>query len=120
MKKIIFAICLFSLTGLCAKAQTNTTEKSVQKNIAFKLKNNSLLPSKVTLISYQPGENANGTAGFMMGSYGTKLFRFPVGAKIYLANSKQVNTVMSGASIKDQLPFLTVKVGDEEKVFPIR
>lgn len=120
MKKIIFAICLFSLTGLGAQAQTNNTEQSVKKNIIFKLKNSSLLPAKVTLISYQPGENENGTTGFMMGSYGTKLFKFPVGTKIYLANSKQVNTVMSGASIKDQPPFLTVKVGDEGKVFPIR
>ena len=120
MKKIIFAICLFSLTGSSAQDQTNNTKQPVQKNIAFKLKNNNLLPSKVTLISYQPGENGNGTAGFMMGSYGTKLFRFPVGTKIYLANSQQKNTVMSGASIIDQPPFLTVKVGDEGKVFPIR
>lgn len=120
MKKIILAFCLFSFIGLCAKAQTNTTEKSVQKNIAFKLKNSSLLPAKVTLISYRPDENGNGTTGFMMGSYGTKLFRFPVGTKLYLANSKQKNTVMSGASITDQPAFLTVKAGDEGKVFPVK
>lgn len=120
MKRIIFAICLFIMTGFVCKAQTNEYEKKSQKTISFKLKNNSLLPFKVTLISYRPDENGNGTSGFMMGSYGTKLFRFPVGTKIYLANSKQKNTVMSGAGIKDQPPFLTVKAGDEGKVFPIR
>ncbi len=90
------------------------------ERISFKIKNNSLLPAKVTLISYQPGKSGNGTNGFMVISFGSKTFSYPVGTKIYLANSEQVNTVMSGAKISDQTPFLIVKKEDEGKSFNIK
>ncbi len=88
--------------------------------ISFKLKNNSILPKKITLISYQPDQTGNGTSGYMLLSFGTKNLQFPVGSKLYLANGKQVDVVMSGASIRDQKPFLVVKKEDEGKTFGIK
>jgi hypothetical protein len=114
MKQIIFSICLLFACGISADAQT-----AQPKLIAFTLKNNSLLPAKLTVISYRPDETGNGTNGFLLWPYGTKTLKFPVGSKIYLASSGQVNTVMSGAKISDQPPFLTVKKEDADKVFKI-
>jgi hypothetical protein len=87
--------------------------------IRFKLRNNSLLPAKVSVISYRPDQKGNGTTGFVLMPYGTKTYRFPVGTKIYLASQEQVNTVMSGAKISDQPPFLTVKKEDSNRTFNI-
>ena len=49
-----------------------------------------------------------------------RIMELPEGTKIYLANSEQVNTVMSGAKISDQPPFLVVKKEDEGKSFNIK
>lgn len=87
--------------------------------VSFKLKNNRLLPSKVTVVSYRPDEKGNGTNAFVMMPYGTRTYRFPVGTKIYLASQQQVNTVMSGAGISDQPPFLIIKKSDHKKTFNI-
>lgn len=87
--------------------------------VRFKLRNNSVLPTKLSVISYRPDENGNGTTAFVMLPYGTRTYRFPVGTKIYLASQKQVNTVMSGAKISDQPPFLLVKKEDNNKTFNI-
>lgn len=72
------------------------------------------------MITYRPDEIGNGTTGFFMGPYSTKTYQFPEGTKIYLANSNQVNTVMSGAKISDEKPFLIVKKEDEGKSFNIK
>jgi hypothetical protein len=120
MKKFIVAISLITLAGFASQAQATNTGKTVQASISIKLKNNSLLPSKVTMISYRPDETGNSTRGFMMGPYSSKTFSFPVGTKIYLANSTQVNTVMSGASITGQVPFIVVKPADADKTFTIK
>ena len=94
-------------------------QEAAVEYVSFKLKNNSLLPSKVTVISYRPDEQGNGTTAFVLIPYGTRTYRFPVGTKIYLASQKQVNTVMSGAGISDQPPFLIVKKSDHKKTFNI-
>jgi hypothetical protein len=47
--------------------------------IKFKFKNSSILPKKLTLISYTPGDNGNGTQGFWMWPGGTKEFSFKAG-----------------------------------------
>ena len=114
MKPIIFSLCLLFACSVTAHAQTAKPEL-----IAFTLKNNSMLPTKLTVISYRPDETGNGTSGLFLWSYGTKTLQFPAGTKIYLASSAQVNTVMSGAKISDQPPFLTVKKEDADKVFKI-
>jgi hypothetical protein len=97
----------------------NGIEKIKMSMVRFKLKNNSILPVKITLISYRPDEPGNGTTGFLLASYGSKAFTFPEGTKIYLADNEQVNTVMSGAKISDQQPFLIVKKEDAGKTFKI-
>ncbi|MBY0476244.1 MAG: DUF2807 domain-containing protein [Chitinophagaceae bacterium] len=101
----------------------NTTPV-VKKNIEleyvrFKIKNNSLLPVKLSVISYRPDEKGNGTSIFVLPPYSSKAFRFPAGTKIYLANEEQVNTVMGGKKISDQPPFLLVKKEDRNKTINI-
>ncbi len=103
---------------------SNTTTATNKKGaslelVRFKLRNNSLFPTKLSVISYRPDENGNGTNAFVILPYATKTYRFPVGTKIYLASQEQVNTVMSGTKISDQPPFLLVKKEDNNKTFNI-
>ncbi len=114
---MLSALLLFTINGFC-NAQTSDSPKTVL--VSFKIKNSSLLPTKITMISYRPDETGNGTTGFFVGPYGTKTYQFPEGTKIYLANNDQVNTVMSGAKISDQPPFLVLKKEDEGKSFNIK
>lgn len=101
-------------------ATTTITKKEVPLTIVrFKLRNNSLLPTKLSVISYRPDEKGNGTTAFVMAPYATRVYRFPVGTKIYLASQEQVNTVMSGARISAQPPFLLVKKEDNNRTFNI-
>jgi Putative auto-transporter adhesin, head GIN domain len=102
------------------RADETTYKKTSLELISFRLKNNSLAPAKIALISYRPDEKGNGTNIFTLISLGTKRFSFPEGTKIYLATSDQVNLVMSGAKITDQPAFLTVKKDDSNKVFDIK
>lgn len=90
------------------------------KTITVRLRNSSLMPRKIALISYEPGATGNGTTIFMMGPKGTRSFRFPVGTKLYTADNEQVDVVMSGKRIDNSKPFLTVKVEDAGKVFDVR
>jgi hypothetical protein len=87
--------------------------------ISFKLYNNSLLPAKLTVISYRPDEKGNGTEIFFLPPLGSKKYNFPVGTKIYLASQQQVDIVMSGASIAGQTPFLVVKKTDQQQTVNI-
>jgi hypothetical protein len=96
-----------------------TTIETPLTFIRFKLRNNSILPARLSVVSYRPDEKGNGTSVFVMIPYGTRVYRLPVGTKIYLASQEQVNTVMSGAGISDQPPFLLVKKEDNNKTFNI-
>lgn len=100
-------------------ATMKPSENKPLEQIRFKLKNNRLLPTKLSVISYRPGETGNGTQAFYLGPYGTKAFSFPVGTKIFLANQEQVNTVMAGKSISDDKPFLVVSKDISEAVIHI-
>lgn len=91
-----------------------------KKNVTIRLRNPSLLPQKVALISYEPGETGNGTTIFMMGPKGIRSFRFPVGTKLYTADSEQVDVVMSGKRIDNGKPLLTVKAEDAGKAFDVK
>ncbi len=88
--------------------------------VSFQLKNNGLLPFSATIITYRPDEKGNGTTGFTWAPYSKKNFRLPVGTKVYLANSEQVDVVMSGAKISDQTPFLLVSKEDDGQIIPLR
>jgi hypothetical protein len=116
MKQIFFIAMAAFLVSFTTVSQSPSTTSG---DITFKLRNNSLFPAKVSVISYRPDEKGNGTTAFVVMPYGTKTYKFPIGTKIYLANQKQVNTVMSGTKISDQSPFLTVKKEDNNKTFNI-
>ncbi len=120
MKQINLLLCFFFAINMYSYSQTGNSLQHEPPLISFKIKNNSLLPTKVTVISYRPDQTGNGTSGYFMPPYGTKSLKFPVGTKIYIASSEQVNTVMSGAKISDQSPFLLVKQTDAGKSFDLK
>ena len=105
MKTIsFFAAALLSLSVLTsseAVAQENKTPKKV--TITFK--NNSILPRKYTFIYYRAtnrwtkDRSNNATEGVVLAPYATKTLTDVVGAELFLANSRQVDVVMSGKSI---------------------
>jgi Putative auto-transporter adhesin, head GIN domain len=107
------------VTNLFYNPNAVTDRKETAEIVRFRLRNNSVLPAKLTVISYRPDEKGNGTTAFVIMPYGIKSYRFPVGTKIYLATQEQVNTVMSGAKISDQPPFLQIKKEDNNKTFNI-
>lgn len=90
------------------------------RKVTLRLRNPSLLPQKITLISYEPDETGNGTTGFVLSPKGSRTVRFPVGTKLYLADSEQVDVVMSGKRIDAGKPFLTVKAEDADKAFDVK
>ena len=120
MKQLHFFLCLLFAINVYGYSQTGPSPQNESPLISFKIKNNSLLPTRVTVISYRPDQTGNGTSGYFISSYGSKSLRFPVGTKIYIANSEQVNTVMTGALISDQPPFLLVKQTDAGKSFNLK
>ncbi len=110
-KKLITAIIfIITVTTSFAHQDDNTI-------IAIGLKNNSFLPKNVTVISYAPNETGNGTQGYWLLPGRTKQLKFKVGTKLYLANGKQVATVMSGKRIDADKPFLTVTKEDNNQTF---
>jgi hypothetical protein len=98
---------------------TETPKLTNEGGIAFKLHNPSWLPRKVTLISYAPGEAGNSTSIFMMAMKSNIAFSFPVGTKLYLANSEQVDVVMSGKRIDSGKPFHVVRKEDTGRVIDL-
>jgi hypothetical protein len=107
--KLILTIALL-LTTLAGYSQNSAT-------IKFKFKNSSIFPRKFTLISYTPDDKGNGTQGFLMWPGGTKNFSFKEGTKLYLANQKQVDIVMSGNRIDSEKPFLIITKESRDKVY---
>lgn len=102
------------------EAKTEVAKNLPLEFVRFKLKNNSVSSTRLSVISYRPDEKGNGTNVFVMLPYTTRTYRFPVGTKIYLASQEQVNTVMGGAKISDQTPFLLVKKEDNNQTFNIK
>ena len=113
MKQITIALALCFVTAF------SIAQKNEGALIAVKLKNTSLLPKKVTIISYQPGEAGNGTNGLFLLPGSEKKLLFKEGTKIYVASSQQVDTVMSGKRIDNSPPFLTIKKEDNDKTFKL-
>ncbi|MDZ7898953.1 MAG: hypothetical protein U5N85_13145 [Arcicella sp.] len=111
----IIAILVFFFTSL---SPTFAQDKG-EKMVTFKFKNNSLLPHKYTFITYAPNTKGNGTFGDVLIPNGTKEFKVLVGTKIYLANRKEVNIVMSGNQLAGE-PFYVVKLEDDGKVINLR
>jgi len=89
------------------------------KGITVLLRNNSLLPRRIAFISYRPDEPGNGTEIVTMWPFAVRKGRYPVGTKLYLANSGQIDQVMSGQRIDSDKPFLTVGKGDAFRIINI-
>ncbi len=113
MKYILF-LSILSLLMFTGYAQDNDEGK-----VKISLKNSSWLPKKVTLVSYEPGETGNGTNGFMLLPGFSKSFTFKEGTKLYLADQKQVDVVMSGARIDECLPFRIITKEDKNKTIKL-
>ncbi|AQG79159.1 hypothetical protein [Spirosoma montaniterrae] len=99
------------------KRENSTPDASLR--VTVRLRNPSLLPQKVAIISYEPGETGNSTQIEVMAPRVSYRHTYPVGTKVYLADNEQVNTVMSGKRIDSDKPFLIVKEGDKGKTFDI-
>ena len=84
------------------------------------LKNRSILPKKVALISYTPGIQGNATRIFVLMPFSRKKYEFKIGTKLYLVNNKQVDVVMSGRSLLNDPEFLLVKESDAGKSFVVK
>jgi uncharacterized membrane protein YphA (DoxX/SURF4 family) len=74
--------------------------------VRFYLKNNSLLPKKVTFIIYQPGLEGNNTQVKWVLPFQKLKFELVVKSKIYLASDAQIQTVMQGKRIDSDKPFI--------------
>ncbi len=113
MKKYILTSFLMLTVAIATLAQQD------EQLITVTIKNSSLLPKKITVISYQPGESGNVTTGVMLWPVGSRKFKFKEGTKIYIATDEQVGTVMSGKRIDQDKPFLTVTRASEGKSFEL-
>ena len=111
---------LFNEPGKESKSDGKSQNDASVSMVSFRLKNQHALPVKFTLVSYNPYSEGNGTVSFTLIGLGSKKFRFPAGTRIYIATREQVNTVMSGATIINQEPFLVVKNEDAGKTFIIK
>ena len=105
-------LALLTLFASAASAQKG-------KNVSFKLRNNSLLPRKVVVVSYQPSTPGNGTQSYVAGPKTTRRVMFEEGTKIYLANADQVDYVMSGKLLPERgdTPFCTITAAKRDSVY---
>ena len=119
MKNLIFTLLLLSTACYHSKPTADDHRGTVDGLISFKVWNNSVLPHQYTLIGYNPGEKESGNwANGLFLLPGTfHRYSCPVGTKIYLANKKQADTVMGGGSIRNEIPFITIKEKDAGKAF---
>lgn len=113
MKQLIIICAFFIANALSA-------QNGESKLIQFYLKSATLLPKKVTLISYSPGVTGNATYGYILFPDIKKSVSYTVGTKLYLATSKQVGVVMSGNRIDTDKPFLVVSSSDANKLYKIK
>lgn len=114
---------IFTVTAADAGKTLLTAPKAAAHatgtTVTVRFRNNSLLPHKVMLITYRPDEAGNGTQGIMLLPYSSTTQTFPVGTKVYFADNEQVNVVMSGKRIDEDMPFLTVRRENNGKTFNI-
>lgn len=111
-----FGIFLFSLLGFAqvAFAQSETSETANQ-TIEVKFVNKSLLPKKYVIISYQPSTPGNGTQSVVLAPGLGKKLTFEIGTKIYIANSEQVDFVMSGQNLTNRTDKLFCIITNKPK-----
>jgi hypothetical protein len=112
MRTLFIGLLLQVCFSTVSFAQTGTSPM-----IKIKLQNSSLLPKRVTIITYQPGDSGNATEQVTVLPKSKKERTYREGTKLYLADSRQVDVVMSGKRIDQNKPFLVVKKEDAGKTF---
>lgn len=120
VKKVatISTIVLLLLSFNYIEAQTKSHKISYQKEeiipkvdssqVEFYVKNNSILPKKVTFIIYQPQQEGNNTRVKWFLPFQKIKFDLPIESKIYVATVSQVEIVMQGKRIDSYKPFVSV------------
>ena len=100
-------------------AQEKPTKSKVEK-VKITFKNNSVLPRKYTFITYWTGDRSNNaTEGMVLAPYATKTITDVVGTELFIANTSQVNRVMSGEKIEGKA-FWVFKAEDDGKTVNLR
>jgi hypothetical protein len=115
MRKILRIVMIIFVT-----IQTINLYAQSAELVNVKFRNNSLMPKKVTFISYSPNEQGNATRSHLMMPGFSKKIMYAEGTKVYIANSAQIGTVMSGKRIDNQQAFLVVKKSESNKVVKLR
>ena len=117
----LFSFCgilfLFSITTTI-DAQSQQPGMLPAKQVRFSLRNNSWWFRKFTIITYKPEESGNDAQSFLLAPGMSRNFMLPAGTRLYNAESKQVEVVMSGATLTDK-PFLIVQHSDAGKIIPL-
>jgi len=107
------ALLLMSFNFACVQARTpsifhHKTARVEPLSVPFYLKNNSLLPKRITFIIYQPQQEGNNTIVKWFLPFQRVKFNLPVESKIYVATDSQVDVVMQGRRIDSDQPFMRV------------
>jgi putative oxidoreductase len=109
---IVFLIFSFNFGEVHAKSHSIPYQKvyitADASQVQFYLKNNRILPKKVTFIIYQPQQDGNNTIVKWFLPFQKVKFDLPVKSKIYMAADSQVDTVMQGKRIDLNKPFIIV------------
>lgn len=84
-------------------------------NIKIKFKNNSYLPHRYTFVIYKANQKTNATIGKFLGPNTIVIFELTEGSKVYLADSKDVDMVMSG-NVLEGPPFYIVSKSSSNKI----
>lgn len=114
----LLAFFLWFLAGVLVPL-LGFTQDEAPVRVRFTLQNKSILFSKKTLIAYEPGQMGNSTSGLLFTPFQKKEFTYAVGTKLYFANNRQVDVVMSGQRIDTEKPFLEVNASMANKVIAL-
>jgi hypothetical protein len=115
MKKTSF----IAFISICIISYTSTFAQEKPKKVTVNFKNNSIFPRKYTIVAYSPNSEGNATIGCFILPMGTKKITDVVGTKFYLADSKQVDVVMSGKKLSGT-PFYIAKAEDNGKTINLQ
>jgi hypothetical protein len=115
LSKIALVLVLSVISGIGFASKKDKANK-----VSITFKNNSLLPRHYTFVTYWNADRSNNaTEGVLLMPYASKTIKDVVGTELFLADSEDVEVVMSGNPIKEK-PFWVFKAEDEGKVVNLR
>jgi hypothetical protein len=117
LSKMFLIICITVFFTNDSSAQKGSALQPYE-TVYVKFKNNSILFRNVKVIAYQPGIPGNSTEGLVLRPYEIIRKKYQIGTRIYFANAVQIDTVMSGNSLRGK-PFLQITKDDAGKTFDI-